>query len=101
MPIPRVIVVATLTFFLVHLVGGSPAGAILGANATHDQVRSLEHQLGVDRPGLAQFGNWISHAVRGDLGESFLDHRPVTARLIDALPPTLSLPLVATLLTLV
>jgi peptide/nickel transport system permease protein len=101
MAVPLVVVVATLTFFLVQLVGGSPAGAILGANATQQQVESLEHQLGIDRPILAQFGTWVTHAVQGDLGQSFLDGRPVTDRLLQALPPTLSLALVATLLTVV
>jgi peptide/nickel transport system permease protein len=99
--VPLVIVVATLTFFLVQLVGGSPAGAVLGANATQEQVRSFDQQLGLDRPVLVQFGSWFGHALQGDLGRSFLDAQPVSDRLIRAVPPTLSLALVATLLTLV
>jgi peptide/nickel transport system permease protein len=99
--VPLVIVVATLTFFLVQLVGGSPAGAVLGANATQEQVQAFDQQLGLDRPVLVQFGDWFGHALRGDLGRSFLDAQPVTDRLIRAVPPTLSLALVATLLTLV
>jgi peptide/nickel transport system permease protein len=99
--VPLIVVVATLTFFLVQLVGGSPAGAILGANATEQQISSLEAELGLDEPVMARFGEWMGSAVQGDLGESFLDGRPVTERLLDALPPTLSLALVATLLTLV
>jgi peptide/nickel transport system permease protein len=98
--VPLVVVVATLTFFLVQLVGGSPAGAVLGANATEDQVRAFDHSLGLDRPALVQFGDWLGHAVRGDLGRSYLNGQPVTDRLVQALPPTLSLALLATLLTL-
>lgn len=97
--IPVVVVVATITFFLVQLAGGSPAGAILGANATQDQVDSFERGLGLDRPILVQFGDWLSHAARGDLGNSFIDSRPVSDRLVQALPPTVSLAIVATLLT--
>lgn len=99
--VPLVVVVATVTFFLVQLVGGSPAGAILGGNATQDQVASLEHELGVDRPVLTRFVEWFGHAARGDLGLSFIDRQPVSDRLIAALPPTLSLAIVATVLTLI
>ncbi len=99
--VPLVFVVATLTFFLVQLVGGSPAGAILGTNATQQQISSLEEELGLDRPVLERYGDWLTDAARGDLGESFLDHRPVTDRLVDALPPTLSLALLATAFTVV
>jgi peptide/nickel transport system permease protein len=98
--IPLIVVVATLTFFLVQLVGGSPAGAVLGANATEEQVRSFDEELGLDRPVLVQFGDWFGSAIRGDLGVSFLDRQQVTDRLVQALPPTLSLAIVATLLTL-
>lgn len=97
--VPVVLVVATFTFFLVQVVGGSPAGAILGPHATQDQVTSLEHQLGVDRPVTTQFVDWLGGAVRGDFGSSFLNGEPVTDRLVVALPPTLSLALVATLVT--
>ncbi len=99
--IPLVLVVATISFFLVQLVPGSPAGAILGTNATRQQVDALTHQLGLDQPVLTQFGHWIGHAVRGDLGASFVTGQSVTDTLVQALPPTLSLALLATLLTLV
>lgn len=99
--IPLIIVVATLTFFLVQLVGGSPAGALLGPTATQEQITALEQELGVDRPVLERFGLWFVNAVQADFGQSFLDRRPVTDRVLDALPPTVSLAVVATLLTLI
>ena len=101
MAVPVVLVVAILTYFLIQLVGGSPAGAILGPTATQEQITSLDKQLGLDQPVLQRFWTWLSGAVQGDLGQSFLDNRSVTSKVAAALPPTLSLALVATLLTLV
>lgn len=98
--VPLLFVVATLSFFLVQLVPGSPAAAILGLNSTKEQVDALNAQLGLDRPLLTQYGDWLGHAVRGDLGHSYVNGQSVTAVLGQALPPTLSLALLSTLLTL-
>lgn len=100
--IPLVVVVATISFFLIQLVPGSPAAAILGNNATGAQVTALNHQLGLDRPVLTEYFTWLGHAVQGNLGVSYINAgEPVTSELSQALPPTLSLALLATLITLV
>jgi len=99
--IPIIFVVATLSFFLVQLVPGSPAAAILGAGASQEQVAQLEQQLGLDQPVMTQYLTWLGHAVQGNMGESFLTGQPVSESLAQALPPTLSLAILATLLTTV
>lgn len=100
--IPLVAVVATISFFLIQLVPGSPAAAILGNNATGAQVTALNHQLGLDRPVLTEYLTWLGHAVQGNLGVSYTNGgQSVTSELSQALPPTLSLALLATLITLV
>ncbi|MFC8361295.1 ABC transporter permease [Streptomyces griseorubiginosus] len=98
--VPIVFAVATLSFFLVQLVPGSPAAAILGVNASKADVTALDHNLGLDRPVISQYGTWISHAIQGSLGGSFVNGQSVSDVLAQALPPTLSLALVSTLLTL-
>lgn len=100
--IPLVAVVATISFFLIQLVPGSPAAAILGNNATGAQVTALNRQLGLDRPVLTEYLTWLGHAVQGNLGVSYTNGgQSVTSELSQALPPTLSLALLATLITLV
>nr|WP_246324704.1 ABC transporter permease [Petropleomorpha daqingensis] len=99
--VPLLFVVATLSFFLVQLVPGSPAAAILGLNSTKQQVSALEHTLGLDRPVLTQYGDWLGRALRGDLGRSYVNGQSVSDALGQALPPTLSLALLSTLVTLV
>jgi len=72
-----VLVVAAITFITTHLAPGGPAGLILGPGATVEQIRSLQHQLGLDRPITVQFYDWFTGVLRGDLGESVYFHRPV------------------------
>lgn len=97
---PVMAVVATLTFFLVELVPGDPAGFILGSSATSDDISELNHELGLDRPLLVQYVSWLADATRGDLGTSLLTNQSVVQSLTHALPVTVSVALLATLFTL-
>ena len=98
--VPLVLVVATISFFLVQLVPGSPAAAILGPTATQEQVDTLEQTLGLDKPAGTQFVEWLGHAVQGDLGRSYLTGASVTDTLTQSIAPTLSLAVLSTLFTL-
>ena len=99
--VPVMAVVATLTFFLVELVPGDPAAFLLGTGATAQQISQLHHQLGLDRPVLAQYGSWFGDALQLDLGTSLISNQSVVATLGQALPVTLSVAILATLFTLV
>ncbi len=97
---PLVLIVATISFFLVQLVPGSPAAAILGPTATQEQVDALEQSLGLDKPAMTQFVEWLGHAAQGDLGRSYLTGQSVTDALVQSIAPTLSLAVLSTLFTL-
>jgi peptide/nickel transport system permease protein len=99
--VPLLLIVATISFFLVQLVPGSVAAAILGGNATQEQVDTLQQSLGLDRPVLAQFGSWLGHALQGDLGASYTTGQSVSEALAQSVAPTLSLAILSTLVTLV
>jgi peptide/nickel transport system permease protein len=94
-------VLSTVTFFLLYLSGGNIARRILGQQATQDTVQQKTHELGLDRPLLTQFTDWLSHALRGDLGESWFSGQKVTDAMTSRLPVTLSLVIGATLITAV
>jgi len=94
-------VLTTLTFFLLYLSGGNIARRILGQQATEDTVLQKKHELGLDRPVLSRFGDWVSHAVRGDFGSSWFTGQPVTEAITSRLAVTLSLVIGATVLTAV
>ncbi|KIF73124.1 ABC transporter permease [Streptomyces sp. 150FB] len=94
-----VFVISTLAFFLLSSNGTSIARTLLGETATPRQIAAKQHELGLDRGVLTQYGDWLSHAVRGDLGMSWLSNTPVSAGLADRLPVTLSIAVGAVLVT--
>ena len=96
-----VAVLTTVTFFLLFLSGGNIARRILGQQATADTVQQKTHELGLDRPVLRQFADWLSNASHGNLGESWFTGQKVTEAVTSRLAVTLSLVVGATVLTAV
>ena len=84
-------VVVTGMFFFLKFTGSDPARGALGLYATEDQVETRRLQLGLDRPVLEQYWDWLSHALRGDLGMSSAQNTPVIDLLVTRLPVTVSL----------
>lgn len=91
--VPTLLGITVIVFLLLHLAPGAPGAG--GADSARrvsakaaEQMRSL---YGLDRPLPEQFARWIGRVVRLDLGESFVDHRPVSERILEALPHTLAL----------
>ncbi|HEX4082409.1 MAG TPA: ABC transporter permease [Acidimicrobiales bacterium] len=74
------------TFFLVHLLPGKPAVAILGPNATAHNIAVVNHQLGLDKPLWQQYVVWLGHVLQGDLGQSFVTHQSVVSTIANAFP---------------
>ena len=101
--IPTLFGIVVLVFLLLHLAPGSPASAGSAESgrrvsaAAREEMRRL---YGLDRPLPERFGKWIGRVVRFDLGESFVDRRPVSERIREALPATLALNGLALFLTL-
>jgi peptide/nickel transport system permease protein len=89
--IPVALVVATVAFVLIHLAPGDPASVIAGPDATEDDVRRIERQLGLDAPVLVQLARWYARLAQGDLGQSIFLRKPVTEAILDRVEPTLLL----------
>jgi peptide/nickel transport system permease protein len=83
--------VSLLTFGIIWLVPGDPTAILLDASATPEQAQRLRIQLGLDKPLPLQMADWYGRLLQGDLGQSILLNRSVTAALIERLPVTLSL----------
>jgi ABC-type dipeptide/oligopeptide/nickel transport system permease component len=81
MTIPVILGVATLVFSLIHLVPGDPAQSMLGESAAPADVNELRARLGLDRPVVTQYVEYLTHAMRGDLGTSFRYGTPVTTEI--------------------
>ena len=99
--IPTTVGALVLVFFLMRVVPGDPAAAMLGTNATPQAVADLKSQLGLDKPILLQFVDYAVGLAHLDLGRSLALRVPVTTLLGQALIPTLELTIAGTLISVI
>ena len=89
------ILVSFLAFAAFHIISGDPARAILGMNATDKQLELLRHELGLDKPFLVQYFNWLLGFFSGNLGISYSYRQPVASLIIPKLKVTLVMVLIS------
>ncbi|HML13434.1 MAG TPA: ABC transporter permease [Xanthobacteraceae bacterium] len=89
--IPVMAVVALFVFSLLYIAPGEPAAVIAGDQATPADVERIRQSLGLDRPFLVQFGDWLWNIVHANLGTSMFTGLPVTKMIAQRIEPTLSL----------
>jgi peptide/nickel transport system permease protein len=103
--VPLLLVVSLVVFVLLALAPGDATEVILGPKGTSghppEMYAQLAHQLGLDRPVMTRYFDWLRHALHGDLGISLITHQPVTQAIHQRLPVTLSLILGALVVSLV
>ena len=98
--IPVMFVVAVLTFLLMHLLPGDPATIIAGDMADQAAIEQVRRDLGLDQPVTTQLWLWVTNLVQGDFGRSLMLNQPVAEAVLQRLPVTGSLALVAFLITI-
>jgi peptide/nickel transport system permease protein len=86
--------VGLIAFSLFRFVG-DPVTFMLGQDATDEQRRDVTRALGLDRPFYVQYASFIGNAVRGEFGLSLRQVQPVSRLIVERLPATLELSLVA------
>ncbi len=84
-------IVSTLVFFILRVLPGDPARAVLGMQANEQSVQRFRQEFGLDRPVVIQYTEWISGLVRFDFGRSFSNRQPVAPVLGQRLGLTLFL----------
>jgi len=100
--IPVLFIVSVAIFLLIHLTPGDPASVILGIDASPEQIAELQEQLGLNLPIYEQYLQWISGVLfHGDFGMSYFMRVPVTEAIFSHLTPTLSLAILAQIVTIV
>lgn len=93
--IPVLLGVATLTFFLIHMVPGDPIDIMLGDQASNVDKTALRVELGLDQPLGTQYKNFLIGLTRADLGKSLFSRKPVSKEIGERLPATMELAIVA------
>ncbi|APF34183.1 MULTISPECIES: ABC transporter permease [Microbacterium] len=94
-------VISFLAFVLLYAGGGDIARRILGENATAETVAKKTEELGLNRPLLVQYGDWVASALTGNLGRSWFTGELVSVSVSGRLAVTLSLVLGATIVSAV
>jgi len=89
--IPVMLIVAFFVFSLLYLAPGDPAAIIAGDQATPADVERIRASLGLDRPFLVRFGEWLWQIVHGNLGTSIFTNLPVSHMIAQRIEPTTSL----------
>lgn len=89
--VPTLLIVTFVTFSLLELTPGDPAVTLAGEGATQEQIAEIRERLGLDRPFLIRYGEFLLGALHGDLGTSLFNSQPVLQAVFDRLPVTLSL----------
>ena len=91
--------ITAICFAILHLTG-DPAALMLPESAVQEDYQEIRSRMGFDRPMVEQFAQYMVNAARLDFGTSYLQHRPAMAIVLDRLPATFELALVAFILAL-
>jgi len=89
------VAVSVLIFASTEILPGDVATAILGQQATPETVAAIRRDLGLDRPAIVRYGDWLLGSLQGDLGESLVNRQPISEQIAGRLDNTLFLAAVA------
>lgn len=89
-----------LVFVIVRVMPGDTARMALGARAPESAVEALRQEMRLDQPVVVQYGYWLKDMLSGDFGESIISKRPVAQDILNYLPATAELAIIAALLVI-
>ncbi len=98
--VPVMFLLSIFIFFLIRLVPGDPASAMLGDRGTDQTILELQERLHLNDPIYVQYGVFVKNLLQGDLGNSIRKGDPVRDLIVHRLPPTIFLAFYAGLLSL-
>ncbi|WP_045523205.1 nickel ABC transporter permease [Neobacillus niacini] len=99
--IPVIIGVTFVVFFIMQLVPGDPAVLLAGEGASKETIEAIREQLGLNRPLLVQYFDYLISVFRGDFGVSLKNSQPVLDEILVRLPITIELAFFSILITIV
>ena len=98
--LPVLLIASTGIWAMIYAVPGSPVAAMVGENATPEQIQAVTVRLGLDRPVHVQYWSWLTNALTGDFGLSIQNREPVADLISHRIPATIQLALAATVIGL-
>ncbi len=95
------LLVSFLVFLCFTVIPGDPALAKLGTEATPERVEALRKEMGLNRPFMIRYGDWLFSFIKGDMGESYSYGLPVAQMLLDKVPITVTMSVMSILIIIV
>lgn len=93
--IPVLLLATVVVWGMIYALPGDPAQVVGGTDATPEQLAEISARMGLDQPVWQQFLTWLGNAVRGDLGNSLISGHTVSSRIMERLPATVQLAVLA------
>ncbi|MFZ0666448.1 MAG: ABC transporter permease [Acidimicrobiales bacterium] len=88
---PLLLIISIVVFGLIELIPGDQARTIAGMNAPQSTVNKISAQLGLNKPAVVQYWNWLVRALHGNLGHSLFQNSSVSTTIGQRFPVTLSM----------
>ena len=98
--VPTLLAIIFIVFGIMNLTPGNPAELMLGQQATPAAIVELNHELGLDRPFIVRYGDYVLELVQGDMGKSYTTNRSVSNTIVSRFPTTVKLATIAILLAI-
>ena len=98
--VPSLIGVVIVTFLLTRALPGDPAAYFAGPAATKEAIEQIRVKLGLDKPLIVQFGNYVNDLAHGDLGNSLTTGQPVGKEIKSRLPASAELTLLGLIVSM-
>ena len=99
--IPTLFIVAVIVFIITRMLPGNPAAALLGPQASAEDVAAYTEKLGLNDPLLVQFFNYLKDLVTFDFGNSLAYNQPVLNLILERFPNTIILAVTALIIAIV
>src|SRR5918911_3453857 len=91
--LPILFIVSVVCWSMINLIPGDPATVILGPEASEQAKEQMRDRLGLNKPIVVQYVDWVGGVLHGDLGESLVDRTPVSTLIKQRAPVTIELAL--------
>jgi peptide/nickel transport system permease protein len=95
-----VLIISTIVFLVIRVIPGDPASVIAGIDASASDIEGIRTRLGMDKPVLQQYFEWIWKVVRFDFDNSMISGQPVTQLILERFPLTLTLALLGLVMSI-
>ena len=88
-----VFTISLITFFVLNVIPGDPVALMLGDNASQETITKVRASMGLDKPLIQQYLDWIGKLLAGDMGKSYFQKKSVMTLIITAFHYTVRLAL--------